>query len=112
MLIIDDTVEEKPYTDESELVCWHFDHSQSKSVKGINLVNVVYETSTLRIPVNYVAVEKTEWAWDKKTKKWKRKSVCSKNEHARTMLGACAANAIKFRYVLTDSWYASQRSYP
>src|SRR4051795_11168303 len=23
VLIIDDTIEEKPYTDESELVCWH-----------------------------------------------------------------------------------------
>lgn len=37
VLIIDDTVEEKRYTDESELVCWHYDHSQSKSVKGIIL---------------------------------------------------------------------------
>ena len=25
VLIVDDTVEEKPYTDESELVCWHYD---------------------------------------------------------------------------------------
>jgi hypothetical protein len=107
VLIIDDTVEEKPYTDESELVCWHYDHSQSKSVKGINLVNVLYESLGLRIPVNYVAVEKTEWEWDKKTKRWKRKSAQSKNEHARTMLTACMANAIKFRYVLADSWYAS-----
>lgn len=107
VLIIDDTIEEKPYTDESELVCWHYDHSQSKSVKGINLVNVLYETSGLRIPVNYLAVEKTAWEWDKKTTRWKRKSASSKNEHARTMLRACAANAIKFRYVLADSWYAS-----
>ncbi len=26
VLIVDDAVEEKPYTDESELVCWHYDH--------------------------------------------------------------------------------------
>src|SRR4051794_14129296 len=26
-LIIDDTIEEKPYTDESELVCWHYDET-------------------------------------------------------------------------------------
>jgi hypothetical protein len=45
--------------------------------------------------------------WNKKTKRWKRKSASSKNEHARTMLTACMANAIKFRYVLADSWYAS-----
>lgn len=36
VLIIDDTVEEKPYTDESELINWHFDHTVNRSVKGIN----------------------------------------------------------------------------
>src|SRR3954468_24092665 len=34
VLIIDDTIEEKPYTDESELVCWHYDHSKGRNVKG------------------------------------------------------------------------------
>jgi hypothetical protein len=51
VLIIDDTIEEKPYTDESELVCWHFDHSQGKSVKGINIVNLLYEVEGVRVPV-------------------------------------------------------------
>jgi hypothetical protein len=37
VLIMDDTVEEKPYTDESELVSWHFDHVTKRTVKGINL---------------------------------------------------------------------------
>ena len=38
-LIIDDTIEEKPYTDESELLlCWHYEHSKGRSVKGINLI--------------------------------------------------------------------------
>jgi hypothetical protein len=41
VLIIDDTIEEKPYTDESELVCWHYDHSEGRSVKGINLLSVL-----------------------------------------------------------------------
>jgi hypothetical protein len=35
VLIIDDTIEEKPYTDESEIVCWHYDHSQGRNVKGV-----------------------------------------------------------------------------
>ena len=39
VLIIDDTIEEKPYTDESELICWHYDHSQGRSVKGVNLIS-------------------------------------------------------------------------
>ncbi len=110
VMIIDDTIEEKPYTDESELVCWHFDHCQSRSVKGINLVNVLYQASGVRIPVNYSTVEKTEWEWDKKKGRYKRKSKISKNEQVRAMLKACAANAIKFRYVLADSWYASAKT--
>ena len=32
VLIIDDTVEEKPYTDESELVAWHFDHASGRTL--------------------------------------------------------------------------------
>jgi len=39
VLIIDDTIEEKPYTDESELVCWHYDHSKGRNAKGINLLS-------------------------------------------------------------------------
>ncbi len=28
VLIVDDSVQEKPYTDENEVMCWHYDHSQ------------------------------------------------------------------------------------
>ena len=38
VLIFDDTIEEKPYTDENELISWHFDHSKNRTVKGINLL--------------------------------------------------------------------------
>ena len=32
----DDTIQEKPYTDENELIPWHFDRSKNRTVKGIN----------------------------------------------------------------------------
>ena len=41
VLTVDDTIEEKPYTDESDLVCWHYDHSRGRTLKGINIVNVL-----------------------------------------------------------------------
>ena len=28
LLIFDDSIEEKPYTDENDLICWHWDHSK------------------------------------------------------------------------------------
>jgi hypothetical protein len=37
VVIIDDSIAEKPYTDENEIICWHYDHSQARNVKGINL---------------------------------------------------------------------------
>ena len=32
MLILDDTTQEKAWTDESELMCWHFDHCNGRTV--------------------------------------------------------------------------------
>jgi hypothetical protein len=36
IISIDDTIENKPYSEENELISWHFDHTVGKSVKGIN----------------------------------------------------------------------------
>lgn len=107
VLIVDDTVEEKPYTDESDLVCWHYDHAQGRSVKGINLVNILYEAGGARVPVSFETVEKTLQVWNEKKSKWQKKSAVSKNEQVRTMLKACVGNAMKFSYVLADTWYAA-----
>ncbi|WP_196887641.1 hypothetical protein [Aureivirga sp. CE67] len=37
-LSIDDTIIEKPHTTENDIICYHWDHSKNKSVKGINLL--------------------------------------------------------------------------
>ena len=107
VLVVDDTIVEKPYTDESELVCWHYDHSKGRSVKGINLVNVMYEVGGVRLPVNYAVVEKDCWVWDEKKGKEVRKSSVTKNEQVRQMLKACAQNNVKFRTIIADTWYSA-----
>ena len=35
-LIFDDTIIEKPYMDENEIICWHFDSKEGKPIKGVN----------------------------------------------------------------------------
>ncbi len=42
-LIIDNSLEEKLYTDENDLICWHYDHSQQMNVKGINFLSCLYK---------------------------------------------------------------------
>jgi len=110
VLVMDDTIEEKPYTDESELVCWHYDHSKGRSVKGINLLSTLYQVGDLSIPVAFELVKKTEWVFNEKKEKWQRKSPTTKNEHYRRMLKACRSNQVKFRYVLSDIWYSSSEN--
>jgi DDE superfamily endonuclease len=58
VLIFDDTVQEKAWTDENEVVCWHYDHCIGRSVKGINLLNAVYHCSEISIPVAFEVVRK------------------------------------------------------
>jgi hypothetical protein len=113
-LIFDDTIVSKPYTDENDLICWHWDHSKNRNEKGINLLTAFYYTQSatsseaLRIPVAFECVKKTVRFTDPKTGKEKRKSPVTKNEMMRSMLKNAAENQhLKFRHVLADSWFAS-----
>ena len=45
VLIFDDTIQEKAWTDESELMCWHYDHVSGRNVRGINLLNALYNSN-------------------------------------------------------------------
>jgi hypothetical protein len=44
VLIIDDSIEEKPYTDENDIVCWHYEHSKDRMLKGINFLTALYRS--------------------------------------------------------------------
>jgi hypothetical protein len=37
-LIFDDTIVEKACMDGNEIVCWYYDHSKGRNVKGINIL--------------------------------------------------------------------------
>ena len=34
-LIFDDSIQEKKWTDENDIICWHYDHTVGKSLKGV-----------------------------------------------------------------------------
>jgi hypothetical protein len=110
VIVFDDTIVEKPHTKESELICWHHDHTKNRSVKGINLLNCFYKTGEASFPLGFDLVKKPIEFCDIKTKKRKRKSTTSKNEMLRARLLVCQRNQIKYRYVLTDSWFAAKEN--
>jgi hypothetical protein len=107
VLILDDTVEEKPYSDESDLINWHFDHTVNRSVKGVNLLSALYFSQNMALPVALHFVHKTELFTDPKTGKDRWQSPVTKNEIVRTMIASCLKKQIPFRYVLADTWFSS-----
>ena len=110
VLIFDDTIEEKPWTTESELICYHFDHVKNRSVKGINLLNCVYSTGDVTFPVGFDLVKKPIQFCEVETKRRKRKATVTKNELLRNRLLVCQRNQLKYRYVLADSWFSSKEN--
>ena len=113
-LIFDDTIVRKPYMDENDVICWHWDHSKGCNEKGINLLTAFYytqrttESEALRVPIAFECVKKTVRFSEIKTRKEKRQSPVTKNEMMRTMVEHAVKNQhLTFRYVLADSWFAS-----
>ena len=113
-LIFDDTILNKPYTDENDLICWHWDHSKNCNEKGINLLTAFYHTESsitteiLRISVAFECVKKTVRFCEITTREENRKSAVNKNEMMRLMLQQSVYNQhLKFSYVLADSWFSS-----
>jgi hypothetical protein len=107
MIIVDDSICEKPYTDKNEIVCWHYDHSQQPNVRGINFVTCLYHNTGISLPVGCEVIAKTERYTDPKEGKAKRRSPKTKNEYYRAMTQQALRTQIKFKYVLNDVWFSS-----
>jgi hypothetical protein len=106
ILSFDDSIQEKQYTDESELNTWHFDHVFGRSIKGVNFLTALVEVGGMRLPCGVEFIKKDIWVTDALTGKQKRKSSKTKNELFREMLQECSSK-IHFDYVLADSWFSS-----
>jgi hypothetical protein len=107
VFIVDDSIAEKLYTDENDIVCWHYDHAQDRTVKGINFMTTLYHSREISLPVGFTLVAKAHYYIDKKDGKQKRRSPVGKNEYYRAMVSQAATNQIPFKYVLNDVWFAS-----
>jgi hypothetical protein len=107
VMIVDDSIGEKPYTDENDIICWHYDHSQQRTVKGINFVTCLYHCQGVSLPIGFEIVRKTERYIDPKSGKEKRRSNRTKNEMYRDLMAQAVKNQIPFKYALNDIWFAS-----
>jgi hypothetical protein len=94
-LSVDDTVLDKPYSQEgkTELVGYFWSGKHGCAVKGVCLVTLLYtDLKGLRLPVNFRIVDKAEGK--------------TKNELFREMVGEVLAWGLRPALVSADSWYS------
>ena len=96
-LIVDDSVQDKRYSKQIELVRKQYSGAEGGLVRGIGVVNLVHTDGT---EGNYYPIDYRIFAPQQDGK--------TKNDHFRDMLIAAVSNKrIQARRVLFDSWYAS-----
>lgn len=107
-LSIDDSIQEKPYSEVNGLVAYHWDHTKSRAVKGINFVSALLGDDEASVALSLQLVEKQPAGTDKKGRPvWK--VVKSRNEIFRQMVERLTCSK-KVDYVLVDNWYASKEN--
>jgi hypothetical protein len=110
VLILDDTIEEKTYTDENEIIGWHYSHAKGRCIKGVNLLSCLVRYGDIALPISYETVCKDVLFCDIATRKIKRKSSVSKNQMFRSIIAQAVANEVKFDYVLADNWFGAKKN--
>ncbi|AUH72170.1 transposase [Legionella sainthelensi] len=108
LLLLDDSIEEKPYTDENEVNCWHYSHAKGEVLKGINILSCMIRYDDFSVPVGYEIIKKEIVFCDVKTKKERRKSATTKNELFRKLIDLAVNNKVLFEFVLADNWFGSK----
>ncbi len=107
ILVVDDTVIPKPHMDENDLIAWHYDHTEGRVIKGVNLLSTLYVSQGVSVPISFTLVKKTEEYIDTKTGEARRRSPKSKNQMYQEMLKQALRNQIPFTFVLNDVWFGS-----
>lgn len=113
-LSIDDVIVGKSHSTENELICYHYDHTEGKMVKGINILNFLLsghcQQQTVHCPLAWEVIRKTEPYTDKAGQQ-KRRSPKTKNEMVLEHLHRIVfLNQVKFKYVLFDSWFSASET--
>ena len=97
LLIIDDTILDKPYSKHIDLVYRQWSGKHHQIVNGINLETVVWTDNEAIIPVDFRIYDINT---DGKTK----------NDHFIDMLNKAEERGFKPEFVLFDTWYSSVKN--
>lgn len=113
VLSLDNSILHKPYSQENELINYHYDHAEGGVVKGMNLLSVMVSYQTICTPVAYELLVKDQICikYDKSgNERMGKRSRYSLNELARKLITQVLYNGVKFRYLAADCWFSSKEN--
>lgn len=97
-LSVDDTVLDKPYSYQMELVAYFWSGKHHATVKGLNLITLYYtDPRGCSLPVNYRVYDKAEGK--------------TKNDYFQDMLAEVLAWGLRPTFATGDSWYACEKNF-
>lgn len=112
-LILDNSICHKPHSQVNDIINYHYDHAEGRTVKGVNLLTAMVKYDDVAFPVGFEVVKKDQIGV-KENKKGKeqmyRYSRYTINELARSLVQQALYNHVKFKYILGDSWFASKEN--
>jgi len=94
LLILDDSTLDKPYSKQIELVSNHWSGKHKRTVKGINLLSILWTNGDKNIPLDFRLYDKPN---DNK----------SKNDHFKDLVERAYSRGLQPEYTCFDSWYGS-----
>ena len=112
MLSIEDTVQEKPHTNENDVICWPYGHSPNRSVKGFHRLPWVYPADGVSVPVTYELSHNPIRFRAVKTRRVKRTRWGTNHEQRWAMGRGGHPKPIPYRSRLADRWFSAQDSLP
>jgi len=78
VLIFDDSIEEKPHTDQNDFISRDYSHAKNRCVKGFNIVSFLVRYGDVVFSVGYELIRKDMSFCEIKTRKEKQKASISK----------------------------------
>lgn len=93
VLVLDDTVLDKPHARHIDLVGRHYSGKHGRVVQGIDLVSLVWTDGDRIVPCDY--------------RVYHDKAEATKNEHFRGMIDVAHGRGFRPGCVLFDNWYSS-----
>ena len=94
LLLLDDSTKDKPYAKKIDLVYRHWSGKHHNTVRGINLLTLLWTAGDKPIPGDYRLSDKPN-------------DNLSKNDHVTDLLKVAYQRGFQPTYVSFDSWYSS-----